>query len=419
MTSASISWFICTRSWRWSDRHGCLPVVSKRRDLRCRSCGGGLRLTTEVSFNLFHCLPGLQRCSARNIKDSRLETFRMHRASADSVVNGNDSFKGPANIQRSLPRRLDKHTTIDFNYHTPRRQVVHILLHRPSWHVGPSNSIGASMARGDGAAHSNLTSTSPSPFAQSSSEQPQAPPFPTLQANREESTWHTLSSFEARLLLLQVHDATLLNPLRAVPSVKTDWQVAGSRHVESPGTVHFPLGAGSMRSAKPFDGLEIDLQGIAAGAGDGSVGWRNIVLVSSCFLCLYTEYTTVPPPTTDTMVRTTPLLFAATALGSALPQKPDDPDATKHCKCFPGEKCWPSQEEWSSLNDTVDGRLIATVPLASPCYQSWGNHDEDTCNTLQDLWTKPGTHIDTSSSVMAPFFANQSTSIPSGNDIQC
>lgn len=104
----------------------------------------------------------------------------------------------------------------------------------------------------------------------------------------------------------------------------------------------------------------------------------------------------------------TSLLFAAPALASTLPQVPQSPNDNSDCKCFPGDACWPTQEEWSALNDTVDGRLVATVPLASPCYKSWGNHDEDVCDKLQELWTKPDTHIDTSSSIMAPFFANQS-----------
>lgn len=101
-------------------------------------------------------------------------------------------------------------------------------------------------------------------------------------------------------------------------------------------------------------------------------------------------------------------LLAASRLISAELQVPDDPNAVEDCKCFPGDACWPTQKDWDKLNRTVDGRLIATIPLASPCYKSWGNYNEETCENFQELWTKPDTHIDTSSSVMAPFFANQS-----------
>ncbi|KUI56033.1 ER membrane protein complex subunit 1 [Cytospora mali] len=76
------------------------------------------------------------------------------------------------------------------------------------------------------------------------------------------------------------------------------------------------------------------------------------------------------------------------------------------CKCFPGDACWPSQAEWSTLNTTVGGRLIATVPLGSPCHDPY--YDEDECAYLQDQWLLAGIHMNSSSSVMAPFFANQS-----------
>lgn len=82
--------------------------------------------------------------------------------------------------------------------------------------------------------------------------------------------------------------------------------------------------------------------------------------------------------------------------------------AHTECKCFPGDHCWPSKQDWDSLNQTVDGRLVATVPLASPCYHSWDNYDNATCTELRDTWTKADTHIDSSSSIMAPFFANRS-----------
>ncbi|ROW10255.1 hypothetical protein VMCG_01944 [Cytospora schulzeri] len=76
------------------------------------------------------------------------------------------------------------------------------------------------------------------------------------------------------------------------------------------------------------------------------------------------------------------------------------------CKCFPGDACWPSQAEWSNLNTTVGGRLIATVPLGSPCHDPY--YDEEECAYLQDQWLLAGIHMNSSSSVMAPFFANQS-----------
>ncbi|KAL2195083.1 hypothetical protein P885DRAFT_41417 [Corynascus similis CBS 632.67] len=76
------------------------------------------------------------------------------------------------------------------------------------------------------------------------------------------------------------------------------------------------------------------------------------------------------------------------------------------CKCFPGDACWPSASAWNTLNETVGGRLIATVPLAQACHDP--NYDPARCQTLRDGWQNPATHMDDSASVMAPYFANQS-----------
>lgn len=59
------------------------------------------------------------------------------------------------------------------------------------------------------------------------------------------------------------------------------------------------------------------------------------------------------------------------------------------CYCLPGDSCWPSDSTWASLNDTVGGRLIATVPLGSPCHDP--NYNATACAALQSAWTEPET----------------------------
>nr|BAZ95824.1 oxidereductase, FAD binding domain cpaB [Curvularia pallescens] len=76
------------------------------------------------------------------------------------------------------------------------------------------------------------------------------------------------------------------------------------------------------------------------------------------------------------------------------------------CRCFPGDVCWPSDEQWAALNTTVGGRLIKTVPLGQPCHGS--DYDEAECKALASLWKKPTVHINSSSSIQAPIFANAS-----------
>ncbi|KAI9375101.1 hypothetical protein BJX61DRAFT_200869 [Aspergillus egyptiacus] len=80
--------------------------------------------------------------------------------------------------------------------------------------------------------------------------------------------------------------------------------------------------------------------------------------------------------------------------------------ASSNCRCLPGDACWPSLQQWDALNSTVGGRLIATVPLGSPCHDP--TYDATACAQLQEDWGLPETHYGSSSSVMQPFWANQS-----------
>ena len=62
------------------------------------------------------------------------------------------------------------------------------------------------------------------------------------------------------------------------------------------------------------------------------------------------------------------------------------------CKCFPGDDCWPTAEEWSEFNSTIGGKLIATVPLAAACHDDeWATYDNATCTKMQNAWLDPET----------------------------
>lgn len=80
--------------------------------------------------------------------------------------------------------------------------------------------------------------------------------------------------------------------------------------------------------------------------------------------------------------------------------------ALQVCRCFPGDACWPSQAIWQNLNGSVQGRLVATVPLGAPCHDPVYN--AKICQSLQSNWLEPDQHYESSSSIMAPFFANKS-----------
>lgn len=78
------------------------------------------------------------------------------------------------------------------------------------------------------------------------------------------------------------------------------------------------------------------------------------------------------------------------------------------CRCFPGDACWPSTQDWDVFNATLGGRLIATVPAASVCHynSTYLPYDAAACEELLAVWNETKTHYETSYSPMAPWFAN-------------
>lgn len=54
------------------------------------------------------------------------------------------------------------------------------------------------------------------------------------------------------------------------------------------------------------------------------------------------------------------------------------------CKCLPADDCWPAKQEWAKLNATVNGRLVATVPLGNACHGD--DYDEVECDRLREEW---------------------------------
>lgn len=59
------------------------------------------------------------------------------------------------------------------------------------------------------------------------------------------------------------------------------------------------------------------------------------------------------------------------------------------CRCLPGDACWPATSSWDSLNSTVGGKLIATVPIGSVCHDP--TYNETACTALRDNWVLPQT----------------------------
>ncbi|KAI0881334.1 FAD-binding domain-containing protein [Annulohypoxylon maeteangense] len=95
---------------------------------------------------------------------------------------------------------------------------------------------------------------------------------------------------------------------------------------------------------------------------------------------------------------------------------------TQQCRVIPGDQSWPNLTDWNALNQTVHGKLIATVPIAAPCHHSLGDaatFNQDQCDALRDNWFFPTTHIGSASSPMAYQFTNDSCNPFSDPEVPC
>ena len=59
------------------------------------------------------------------------------------------------------------------------------------------------------------------------------------------------------------------------------------------------------------------------------------------------------------------------------------------CKTFPGDDDWPLGNTWNTFNEVVGGALIPTVPIAAPCYKSWGVYNAEKCTVIANNFTDP------------------------------
>ena len=84
-------------------------------------------------------------------------------------------------------------------------------------------------------------------------------------------------------------------------------------------------------------------------------------------------------------------ILADRTCASALPVQ-------ERCRYLPGDKGWPAATKWNRLNDTVQGRLTATAPIASVCHDP--HYDEAACKSLADGWMFAQVHHDSPSSVL-------------------
>lgn len=61
--------------------------------------------------------------------------------------------------------------------------------------------------------------------------------------------------------------------------------------------------------------------------------------------------------------------------------------ASSGCRCFPGDACWPSTDTWAQFNQSIEGQLIKTIPLGTPCHTP--DYNASVCSNLKSGWMLP------------------------------
>ncbi|KAF2258396.1 putative FAD-dependent isoamyl alcohol oxidase [Lojkania enalia] len=96
---------------------------------------------------------------------------------------------------------------------------------------------------------------------------------------------------------------------------------------------------------------------------------------------------------------------------------------TPACKYIPGDAGWPSPKTWSRLNSTIEGRLIATVPIAHVCHDrgAFAAYNETACADLAIALQEDGaaTLQPQPGEIMNPYFYNITCSPFTSVDTPC
>lgn len=78
----------------------------------------------------------------------------------------------------------------------------------------------------------------------------------------------------------------------------------------------------------------------------------------------------------------------------------------KVCKAQPGTKAWPSEAKWESLDKSLLGQLIKTVPPGAVCHPSQPSYDAAICPSVQVGWKLAEWHTENPVSVIMNNFVN-------------
>ncbi|TLD10902.1 hypothetical protein PgNI_06557 [Pyricularia grisea] len=107
------------------------------------------------------------------------------------------------------------------------------------------------------------------------------------------------------------------------------------------------------------------------------------------------------------------LLLVALSFTQPTNALPAETNLLASCKPIPGDSAWPSQTTWNTLNETLNGRLIASIPQAAICHPGGYSilaQNATACESLTKTWDSPLTAIDSPVDIMNPWYQNGSCS---------
>ncbi|KAJ5314198.1 NADH-ubiquinone oxidoreductase 20.8 kDa subunit [Penicillium atrosanguineum] len=91
------------------------------------------------------------------------------------------------------------------------------------------------------------------------------------------------------------------------------------------------------------------------------------------------------------------------------------PVLAAYCKLSPSDKSWPSPEEWSGLNKSIEGTLLRTIPVASSCYPGNPFDSPYNCSDVTKHWSYAAYHSAWPESTDYSIYSNNSC-VPPGAD---
>ncbi|KAI0883043.1 FAD-binding domain-containing protein [Annulohypoxylon maeteangense] len=83
------------------------------------------------------------------------------------------------------------------------------------------------------------------------------------------------------------------------------------------------------------------------------------------------------------------------------------------CKCYPGDECWPSKDNWAALNSTVDGNLLMNIPPGASCHNTFegplgqiSTYNASACENALAMWSNEQWTVEKPAAALWTYFTN-------------